>query len=99
MRTGLRGPIFRLTGQNTGKSSKSGPPRRYWCPIGAQIQRVGANLILQRNRETFWRITGKTVWKTGIFRLIGELRIGRHFFPFDRHGARSLRDIENAALC
>ena len=99
MRTGLRGADSPVTGQNTGKSSKSGPPRRYWCPIGAQIQRVGANLILQRNRETFWRITGKTVWKTGIFRLIGELRIGRHFFPFDRHGARSLRDIENAALC
>ena len=99
MRTGLRGVHSPITGQNTGQSSKSGPPRRYWCPIGAQIQRVGANLILLRNRETFWRITGKPFGKQGIFRLIGELRIGRHFFPFDGHGARSLRDIENAALC
>jgi hypothetical protein len=58
-------------------------------PIGVQIQGVGANSILQRNRETFRRVTGKTVWKTGIFRLIktgifrliGELSIGSSVFP------------------
>jgi len=48
-------PNSLITGKLTGNFANSGPPARFWRPIGERIQWLAAKFPTQRNREFFWR--------------------------------------------